>query len=231
MYTISIGIIQMIAGDELEGLLKRLDPARYLFVPGWHGSGPDHWQTLWNDRLPGAWRVEQRDWERPEAGAWTAAIAAEILAARGPVVVVAHSLGCVATALLAQTEPLAAGRIAAALLVAPPDLETRGCPEPLRSFSPVPRTRLPFRSTLVASENDPYMTLESARRTAAAWGSRCVDEGRVGHINTASGHGPWANGVRHLAELVAPLEIEDRVDRCGESRPPGAPIEREAMTL
>ncbi|HEY8358612.1 MAG TPA: alpha/beta hydrolase, partial [Ramlibacter sp.] len=66
-----------------------------LIVPGWRDSGPGHWQSLWAERLPGARRVVQDDWVHPRRTAWVDAIARQVLAASSPVVIVAHSLGCI----------------------------------------------------------------------------------------------------------------------------------------
>jgi predicted alpha/beta hydrolase family esterase len=69
------------------------------------------------------------------------------------------------------------------LLVAPPDLE-RQAPaiEPLSKFGSPSRQPLPFRSRLVASEDDPYMGLDSAETLAEDWRSKFVNAGLVGHI-------------------------------------------------
>ncbi len=93
--------------------------------------------------------------------------------------------------------------VEAALLVTPADVsDPARSPEELRAFAPIPRTRLPFRSALVASENDPYMSAEVARDLAAEWGSTLINAGRVGHINCVSGHGVWPEGEQYLAELL-----------------------------
>jgi predicted alpha/beta hydrolase family esterase len=42
---------------------------RTLIVPGLNGSGPGHWQTLWEEKY-GYKRVEQRDWEKPDLLEW-----------------------------------------------------------------------------------------------------------------------------------------------------------------
>ncbi len=68
-----------------------------VIIPGWRDSGPGHWQSLWAGRIKGAVRVQQDDWLCPVRQAWVAAIAQTILAQPGPVVLVAHSLGCIAT--------------------------------------------------------------------------------------------------------------------------------------
>ena len=70
---------------------------RFVIVPGWRDSGPGHWQSLWAERLEGAVRVQQDDWVAPARQAWVASIAKTILQQDEPVVVIAHSLGCIAT--------------------------------------------------------------------------------------------------------------------------------------
>ncbi|MGH8858672.1 MAG: RBBP9/YdeN family alpha/beta hydrolase, partial [Polaromonas sp.] len=141
---------------------------RFIIVPGWRDSGPGHWQSLWAERLSGAVRVQQDDWITPSRKAWVATIARTIVLQNEPVVVVAHSLGCIATAHL----PLdAAARIQGALLVAPADPERRAI---LSDFAPVPCQKLPYRSVLVASSNDPFCPVRLAGAYARAWGSEFV---------------------------------------------------------
>jgi hypothetical protein len=61
--------------------------------------------------------------------------------------------------------------------------------------------RLPFPSVVIASTDDPYVTLHRAEAFAAAWGSELINIGRAGHINAASGHGPWPQGEAWLEKL------------------------------
>jgi predicted alpha/beta hydrolase family esterase len=56
---------------------------------------------------------------------------------------------------------------------------------------------------VVASQDDPYVTLPRARAFAAAWGAGFVDAGPRGHLNAASGLGDWPEGQRHLEALLA----------------------------
>jgi predicted alpha/beta hydrolase family esterase len=142
--------------------LLKMPPVRLIIVPGWRDSGPGHWQSLWAEQLPGAVRVQQDDWITPKRAAWVDAIARTILAQDGPVVVVAHSLGCIATAHL---PPEAAARIQGALLVAPADPERLAA---LSDFAPVPFQKLPYRHLLVASSNDPYCPARLAGGVAFA---------------------------------------------------------------
>ena len=60
----------------------------------------------------------------------------------------------------------------------------------------MPLARLPFPATVIASSDDPYVTLARARAFAAAWGAAFVDAGALGHINAASGLGDWPAGRR-----------------------------------
>jgi hypothetical protein len=65
----------------------------------------------------------------------------------------------------------------------------------------MPRQRLGFLSTVVASTNDPYVSLERASQFAQSWGSRLVNVGDGGHINSESGLGDWPEGFALLQEL------------------------------
>ena len=175
-----------------------------LVIPGWNGSGAGHWQTLWERKYSRFRRVEQHNWGRPSRSDWMAQIAWDIERAPAPVFVVAHSLGCVAVAHWAATAGKKNERVEGAFLVAPPWLtENDRCLAQLADFLPMPLHRLPFPALLVASEDDPYLPIDLAARVAAAWGSQFVDVGRQGHINVASGHGPWPIGEGLLRGFVA----------------------------
>ncbi len=167
-----------------------------VIIPGWRDSGPGHWQSHWADRIKGAVRVQQQDWISPVRSSWVCSIVQTILEQPGQVVVVAHSLGCIATAHL---PPDAAARIQGALLVAPADPERRAV---LEDFAPVPCQKLPYRNVLVASSNDPYCPIRLAGAYARAWGSELVRIQNGGHINLVSGHGEWPLGLALLQSLV-----------------------------
>lgn len=174
----------------------------HLFVPGWAGSGPDHWQSIWLRELGGD-RMELDDWLDPRPDAWIAALdnAISNVARRDPrpPVLIAHSLGCIAIALWAR----ACGRpIRAAFLVAPADVETAPCLPRLRAFGPVPRAPLPFSSLVVASDDDRYVSPSRADAFATAWGSdlRLIAGG--GHLNAESALGSWPSGRALLDRLL-----------------------------
>lgn len=175
-----------------------------LVVPGFSGSGPDHWQSRWESKLATARRIEQADWDRPMRDDWVRRIADDVRSATRPVVIIAHSLGVYA---VAHAAPLLVGaNVRTAFLVAPPSEQVVATYDDIDpAFLPVPRTPLPFPSLAVLSRTDPYATYEQGEELALAWGSEVVDAGDSGHINTDSGHGPWPEGLMRLAGLFKTL--------------------------
>ncbi|MEO8191191.1 MAG: alpha/beta hydrolase [Acidobacteriota bacterium] len=171
-----------------------------LTLPGLHGSGPSHWQSLWERRREGVTRVRQRDWARPEREFWVASLESAIAACAEPPVLAAHSLGCITAVFWAFSGSNAA--ISGALLVSPTDTEREDAPPEIAGFRPIPMHRLPFPSILVVSSTDPYLSVERSFGFARAWGSRRVEIGPGGHINAASGFGPWPQGEALLDELL-----------------------------
>ena len=177
-----------------------VSPTPILILPGYADSGPDHWQSHWERADPACRRVVQDDWLEPRRDDWLATLERYVAGCAAPPVLVAHSLACALVAHWASGRPSAAR---GALLVAPADVDTPlRTPEEVRSFSPIPLVRLPFRSIVVASADDPFASLERATAFAAAWGSRLVTLERAGHINADAGFGPWPEGRRLLAELL-----------------------------
>jgi predicted alpha/beta hydrolase family esterase len=174
-----------------------------LFLPGLGNSGPDHWQRRWAARLATARIVEQGDWERPERTEWVRRIQREVMMATRPVVLVAHSLGVSAAVHAAQG--IKDAKVRGAFLVAPPDHEGDAVPPEAASFGHVPRDPLPFPSILVASTNDPLCSVERAVDMASAWGSDPHFAKDAGHINAASGHGPWPEGLLMFTRLMQRL--------------------------
>lgn len=173
-----------------------------LVCPGLGNSGPDHWQSWLESRISGTRRLEQADWDAPDPAAWTAVLEAAVRDSEAPVLLVAHSLACIMVARWAADGTSTTGRVMAALLVAPPDVEDPGrVPPEVRGFAPVPTEPLPFPALVVGSRSDPYCAAERACAFAVAWGADFIDAGEAGHINTAAGYGPWSQGetlVRHL---------------------------------
>lgn len=177
-----------------------MNPCTVLLLPGWQNSGPGHWQTEW-ERLHGDLRVEQHDWMRPLRGDWSARLDEVVADAPGPVVLAAHSLGCILTAWWAA-HTRHAHKVRGALLVAPGDVERPDLAAQIPGWAPIARQALPFPAVLVGSRNDPYCSFERAQAMAADWGARCIDYGERGHINAESGLGTWPEGRAMLQSLA-----------------------------
>jgi predicted alpha/beta hydrolase family esterase len=171
----------------------------YLIIPGLGNSGPEHWQTFFENSGSHFYRVEQREWDSPDCEDWVEAIDQHIRKFDPiTVVLIGHSLGCTTIAhWAARNKTLIKG----ALLVAPSDIEQPVYTFPATGFAPIPLLTLPFPSIVVASEDDPWVSLERAGFFAERWGSRFQNIGKAGHINLAAGFGPWPQGLELLQQL------------------------------
>lgn len=178
-----------------------------LIVPGLRDHVEQHWQTLLAAQLPRVRTVPPMGREDLDCAAKVAAIEREAQSVEGPLVVVAHSGGVV---MLAHWARQTRRPVLGALLATPPDFEQpmpAGYPtlDALRAggWLPVPREPLPFRSIVAVSRNDPLGRLERVAELARQWGSALIDLGEVGHLNPASGYGPWPRALKLIEELTA----------------------------
>ncbi|AXB76988.1 alpha/beta hydrolase [Novosphingobium sp. P6W] len=174
-----------------------------LLVPGLEGSGPGHWQRRWAEEIDNCQIAELGSWDTPHRNTWINRLNLAVHRAGRPVVLVAHSLGCVLTAWWSKFEqPGYAAPVIGAMLVAPPEVDFFPRDERLTGFAPTPADALPFPSLLVASRNDPWIGFDTAKGLARRWGSDFVDAGNAGHINADSGLGSWEDGKHLLARLL-----------------------------
>lgn len=169
-----------------------------LIHPGLNNSGPQHWQTRWEQEYDFT-RILQQDWDTPVCEDWITAL--DNTVTRYPleqVIIVAHSLACATVAHWANRFNRV---IKGALLVGPSDVEAPSYPPGTTGFTPMPLNKLPFPSVVVASTNDEYVTIERAKQFADAWGSKLVSVGDKGHINSLSNLGNWPEGFALLQQL------------------------------
>ena len=183
----------------------RVAEADLLIVPGLGGSGPDHWQTRWEQKLSTARRVHQSDWHQPKLAHWTEALTKAVADAQRPVVLIGHSLGVHAIAHAARHfDP---GKVRGAFLVTPPSTRNlASLPGVDAAFGDIDHQPLPFPSVLVASRNDPFGSLADSETLAKLWAAQLIDAGDSGHINADSGHGPWPEGLMRLGGFLAKIQ-------------------------
>ena len=171
----------------------------YFIVPGLGNSGPDHWQTYFEKSNMNFQRIHQQEWDKPECKIWIdtidKSIANEDLST---VILIGHSLGCATIAHWAKTYHRT---IKGALLVAPSDVEAAHYNFPITGFAPMPNEKINFKTIVVASSNDQWVSLNRAKYFADHWGSELINIGDAGHINAASGHHQWKEGLIILKKL------------------------------
>jgi hypothetical protein len=164
-------------------------------------SGVDHWQSYWCLSFRNATRVLQDEWDNPRLAEWLDNLDAALTRGKRPAILICHSLSCTLAAHWAlRADP---GRVKAALLVAPSDLERPDAPTATRDFLPMPRQRFPVPALVIASTNDEYVSVARAQEFATAWGAGFCNAGELGHINTASRLGYWPQGLLMLGQLLA----------------------------
>jgi predicted alpha/beta hydrolase family esterase len=176
--------------------------ATTLVIPGLHSSGPSHWQTWFEAQIPGSVRVIQHDWKRADLPEWAGRIRHEITRHPGDIFLVAHSFGALAGA---QAAADYRERIRGALLVAPADPEKFGVTDQL------PAKPLGFPAAVIASTNDPWISISRASKLAAAWGAEFVNIGPAGHINVEAGYGAWPEGLAIFNRLTANSDSDQRL--------------------
>ena len=186
--------------------MNELASPTVLIVPGLRDHMPEHWQTFLENELPNARCVPRMAGDKLSCAAWVAKLDESLAQIEGPLILAAHSAGCMIVAHWAQRHRRP---IKGALLATPADLESplpEGYPtqEVLQQngWVPTPRARLPFPSIVAASENDPLGRLDRVEALAQAWGSRLVNVGNVGHLNPAAGYGRWPQAQQFIRELM-----------------------------
>ncbi len=187
--------------------IKEMKSQTVLIAAGYKGSGPHHWQTWLEGKLPSVVRVTQ-EWDKPIISVWAMNIRKAIDQAPGAVWIVAHSFGCLASVIAAVDRR---DKVAGLMLVAPadPDRFTPvgisshiDCECLIQSIEVVlPKSLLGIPCLFIASTDDPWLTHSKAKLMSEWWGSKLVTLDGVGHINTESGFGAWPKGLELFNEL------------------------------
>jgi uncharacterized protein len=178
----------------------------YFIIPGLGNSGPEHWQTWFESTGSNFYRINQKEWDAPECKDWVETIE-NAISNYDPstIVLIGHSLGC---STIVQWAKKTNKKIKGALLVGPSDIEAPVYTFPAKEFTPIPLEKLRFKSIVVASANDPWVSLERAIYFANCWGSELINIGNAGHINAASGYGKWPQGLEILKSFFSTTHSE-----------------------
>lgn len=168
-----------------------------LIVPGLRNSDEQHWQSLWQARLPNSKRIQVNDWNTPNLEAWKNGIKQAIGELDKPAIIIAHSFGALASASIAAELP---EKIHALFLVAPAD------PDKFQIAKRLPQRPLRVPAKMIASSNDPWLTDTKAAYWALQWGADFLRLKNVGHINSESNLGHWPEGIQQLQQLVRKIK-------------------------
>ena len=171
----------------------------YLIVPGLGNSGPEHWQTYFEKSGDNFYKIYQQEWDAPICRDWVETIDKKVSEFDlSTVVLIGHSLGC---STIAHWAKLYKKKIKGALLVAPSDLEAPLYTFPTIGFLPISLEKINFKTIVIASADDIWVSIDRAKFFAENWGSKFINIGNAGHINASSGHTNWEEGLTILKTL------------------------------
>lgn len=178
---------------------------KLVTVPGIQGSDEAHWQSRWETSLgSGVVRIAPSSWLAPDLTDWSQAISAAVTESHSEVVLVAHSLGCLAVTHWVNDFP--EGGVAGVLLVAPPDPEGPEFPDKeAPTFLDVDIRPVGLPGLVVTSDDDPYCDRAGALRLCTGWDLPRISMGKQGHLNSSSGLGSWEAGWNLLTAFTAGL--------------------------
>jgi predicted alpha/beta hydrolase family esterase len=122
-------------------------------VPGLYNSGPEHWQTHWEQEF-GFTRIEQQNWDTPVCSEWLSTIDKAVTQhLLHEVILIGHSLACCTIVRWAQQYNRI---IKGALLVGPSDEDAPSYPPGTSGFAPMPLYKLSFPSIVVARKSPAF---------------------------------------------------------------------------
>jgi predicted alpha/beta hydrolase family esterase len=167
-----------------------------VIVPGVGGSEHDHWQSWLQRQLKSCSRVQQQDWNKPVLHEWVEQFIKTVQAIQEPIQIVAHSFGCLTTVAALAQHPELNQNIKNLVLVAPANPTRFGdagfARESQNDYQQYfHQLKLQVPTQMIISENDPWLNFQDALQLAKAWKIRPKNLGQVGHINVASGFGPF----------------------------------------
>jgi predicted alpha/beta hydrolase family esterase len=178
-----------------------------LLLPDVDSEDSSYWQRHWADSRIDCSIVDVGASHRPDRNNWITRLDQATRSTGAPVLLVGHGVGALAIAWWAglcgqEIESTVVG----ALLIGPPDPAIAQAEDRLQSFLPLPRQILPFPSLVVASENDPAVSVDRAFSMAREWGSGFARFGECGHFGAGDGLGRWRQGEQLLDAFIDLIE-------------------------
>lgn len=165
---------------------------RVLLLHGWGGSNFPHWQSWLAGEIAKDYGtvsfLEFSAYEFPNFRVWKKELI-EHMKEFKPDIVICHSLANILWFHLCNTNSIQ--KVQKLYLVAPPSLNCT-IPE-LESFFPIDMPTNPHanETLLIASTNDPYMSVDEAKELQISLGVEIKVLENAGHINADSNYGEW----------------------------------------
>lgn len=191
-----------------------------VIVPGVGGSEYAHWQSWLQRQLMSCSRVQQQDWNTPILQTWIDTFVDTVGSIQDDIQIVAHSFGCLTTVAALSQHPALNQKIKNLILVAPANPARFGEAGFARQSHQdyqhyFHQLKITVPTTLLISENDPWLSFEDANFLAQAWKLNPINLGQVGHINVASGFGPFPEIYNHLIpeKSIEPFHFSDENKR------------------
>ena len=174
-----------------------------VIVPGVGGSEATHWQSWLQQQLVSSSRVQQKHWDRPVLNEWVAQFVKTVAAVKAPVQIIAHSFGCLTAVAALAEHPELNAKVKNLLLVAPANParfdESGFARHSVGNYQQYfHQLKLAVPTTLLVSENDPWLSYVDALQLAQAWQLTPINLGQVGHVNVAAGFGPFPEILNYL---------------------------------
>ena len=174
-----------------------------VIVPGVGGSEAQHWQSWLQQQLVSSSRVQQKHWDRPVLNEWVAKFVKTVAAIKSPVQIVAHSFGCLTSVAALAENPELRAKVKNLILVAPANPARFGesgfARHSLTDYKQYfHQLSIDVPTTLLISENDPWLSYVDALQLAQAWKLTPINLGQVGHINVVSGFGPFPEILNYM---------------------------------
>jgi predicted alpha/beta hydrolase family esterase len=170
-------------------------PPVFLFLHGYGGTNPDHWQSILAESLlqKGAAVLFPMfpDPENPDLNAWLRVLEAALdNIGNESLIVAGHSLGCALWLHYLAAHPLKGAK--KCFLVSPP-MNDCGI-EQIADFFPLPELDLSDqadRYQIIGSDNDPFILEEEFDELAEKYAIPLKKLPGAAHINSGSGFGQW----------------------------------------
>ncbi|MDR7016550.1 alpha/beta hydrolase [Acinetobacter sp. 3657] len=175
-----------------------------LIVPGVGGSEVQHWQSWLQQQLVSSSRVQQKYWDRPVLSEWVSQFVKTVAEIKAPIQIVAHSFGCLTSVAALAEHPELKAKVKNLVLVAPANPARFGesgfARHSLTDYKQYfYQLNIDVPTTLLISENDPWLNYVDALQLAQAWRLTPINLGPVGHVNVASGFGPFPEIFNYLS--------------------------------